>query len=178
MTGHRPQPLSLVSRSPEETRSAAARLRPLLVPADVILLGGDLGAGKTTFTQGLGRALGIIEPLTSPTFTLVRSYDAPGGVRLIHADLYRLEHLQEIVDLGLAELLDEGALAVIEWGEFAVPVLMPDYLEVRIDFGAGDDDRTLSVTGVGPRWVARLPALRRALTARPSAEAMAAGEGG
>jgi tRNA threonylcarbamoyladenosine biosynthesis protein TsaE len=145
------------------TRAVAVAIRPLLVPGDVLLLGGDLGAGKTTFTQGLARAMGIYEQVTSPTFTLIRTYEGPGSTRLLHADLYRLDHLQEVMDLGLAELLDEGAVAVIEWGDLAAPVLLRDYLEVRIDFGAGDDDRILALEAVGQRWVARLPALRQAV---------------
>jgi len=168
MTGQ----LCLTSRSAGETRETAARLEPLLAAGDVILLGGELGAGKTTFTQGLARAMGITEPVTSPTFTLVRAYDTPGSIRLVHADLYRLDHLQEVVDLGLTELL-EGAVGVVEWGEAAAPVLVPEYLEVRLDFGDGDDDRILSVAAVGPRWAMRLPEVRRAL-----AGAGTAGNGG
>jgi tRNA threonylcarbamoyladenosine biosynthesis protein TsaE len=150
--------IEVASRSVGETQALAARLQALLEPGDVILLGGELGAGKTAFVQGLARAMGIEGPVTSPTFTLVRSYDGAGGVRLLHADVYRLDHLQEIVDLGLPELLDEGALAgvvaAIEWGEAAAPVLASDYLEIRIGFGAGDDDRVLSLTPVGARWAA------------------------
>ncbi|MDQ1364155.1 MAG: tRNA threonylcarbamoyladenosine biosynthesis protein TsaE [Acidimicrobiaceae bacterium] len=148
--------IEVASRSVGETQAVAARLQPLLEPGDVILLGGELGAGKTAFVQGLARAMGVEGPVTSPTFTLVRSYDGPGGVRLVHADVYRLDHLQEIVDLGLPELLEEGAGAVgaIEWGEAAAPVLARDYLEIRIDFGEGDDDRVLRVTPVGVRWAA------------------------
>jgi tRNA threonylcarbamoyladenosine biosynthesis protein TsaE len=135
----------------------------LLTPGDIILLGGDLGAGKTTFTQGLGRGLGIDEPVTSPTFTLLHSYESPTGLQLLHADLYRLDYLQEVVDLGLMELLEEGAVAVIEWGELAAPVLLPDYLDVRIAFGERDDERSLTMQSVGPRWCARLRSLRQVL---------------
>jgi tRNA threonylcarbamoyladenosine biosynthesis protein TsaE len=168
--------LQAASRSVGETRALAARIQPLLEPGDVILLGGDLGAGKTAFVQGLAQAMGIAGPVTSPTFTLLHSYDGPGGARLLHADIYRLDHLQEIIDLGFPELLDPdeaagaggagpagaagavsgvGAVAAIEWGEAAAPVLARDYLEVRIDFGEGDDDRVLRLTPVGARWAAR-----------------------
>ena len=127
------------------------------------MLGGDLGAGKTAFVQGLARAMGITEPVTSPTFTLVRTYDGP--LRLVHADVYRLDHLQEVIDLGLPELLDDAAVAVIEWGEMAAPVLPRDYLEIRMDFGEGDDDRVLTLTPVGARWTApsRVAGLRQAV---------------
>ncbi|MDQ6616277.1 MAG: tRNA (adenosine(37)-N6)-threonylcarbamoyltransferase complex ATPase subunit type 1 TsaE [Actinomycetota bacterium] len=150
-----------------DTQTLAGRIQPLLGAGDVILLGGDLGAGKTAFVQGLARAMGITGPVTSPTFTLVHSYDGPGpaGFRLVHADLYRLDHLQEVLDLGLPELLDEGAVAVIEWGEAAAPLFPRDYLEIRIDFGAGDNDRLLRLTPVGSRWAApaRVAALRDAV---------------
>jgi tRNA threonylcarbamoyladenosine biosynthesis protein TsaE len=100
--------------------------------------------------------MGIGEPVTSPTFTLVRTYDSPGGRPLLHADLYRLEHLQEVIDLGLPELIDDAAVSVIEWGEVASPVLPADHLDIRIGFGAGgDDDRVLDLTPIGPSWAAR-----------------------
>jgi tRNA threonylcarbamoyladenosine biosynthesis protein TsaE len=135
----------------------------------VILLGGDLGAGKTAFVQGLARAMGIVEPVTSPTFTLVRTYDGATDLRLLHADVYRLDHLQEVVDLGLAELLDEDTVAVIEWGEMAAPVLPRDCLEIRLDFGDGEDDRVVRMTPVGARWSApaRVSTLRAAVGGTP-----------
>jgi tRNA threonylcarbamoyladenosine biosynthesis protein TsaE len=160
-----PAAILVPSRSVTDTQALAARLQPLLEAGDVILLGGEMGAGKTAFVQGLARAMGVEGPVTSPTFTLVRLYDSPSGVRLLHADVYRLDHLQEVADLGLAELLEDNTIAVIEWGEAAAPVLAPDYLEIRLDFGAGNDDRVLSMVAVGPRWTdpARVRALRDAL---------------
>jgi tRNA threonylcarbamoyladenosine biosynthesis protein TsaE len=149
------RPLRIATSSAEETRTLAARVAGLLAVGDVILLGGDLGAGKTTFTQGLAAAVGVRAPVTSPTFTLVRSYDA-GVFQLLHADVYRLEHLQEVIDLGLPELLEEGAVAVIEWGDHAAPALLPDYLHVGFEFGPGDEDRVVELRAVGDRWAARL----------------------
>ena len=163
MTLCRAAELRVRSKSAHQTQEVAGRIHPLLVPGDVILLGGDLGAGKTTFTQGLARAMGVVEPVTSPTFTLIRSYDADAPASLLHADVYRLEHLQEVVDLGLPELLDQGAVAVIEWGEVAAPLLMPDYLAIRFDF-EDDGARSLAFSAAGARWSARMPALRRVLT--------------
>jgi tRNA threonylcarbamoyladenosine biosynthesis protein TsaE len=155
--------------SAEETRELAAALAPLLVPADIILLSGDLGAGKTTFTQGLARGLGITDQVTSPTFTLVRSYDGHWGdgrpMRLFHADVYRLEHRREILDLSLAELSEDDAAVVVEWGDAAAPTLAPDYLEIHISFGAADDDRHVVATTVGPSWEARRSAVRGLLAA-------------
>lgn len=147
------------SHSAADTQALAGRLEPLLRPGDVILLGGALGAGKTTFVQGLARAMGIPGPVTSPTFTLVREYDNPGGLRLLHADVYRLDHLQEVEDLALAELLDTepavaggGTVAVVEWGEQAAAVLPRQHLDIGIELGAGPDDRVVTLRPQGPRW--------------------------
>ena len=159
-------PLTLSSASAEETRGIGARLGAFLRAGDVVLLGGDLGAGKTTLTQGLARAVGVKEQVTSTTFTLLHAYDCgPGQLRLLHADVYRLDNLQEIIDLGLPELLEEGAAMVVEWGEQAAPALLPDYLEVRLEFAAGDECRSLVLRPTGGRWAARFAELRRALPA-------------
>lgn len=160
-------PLSISSTSTEQTRAIGARLGALLGSGDVVLLGGELGAGKTTLTQGLALGLGVKEQVTSPTFTLVRCYDSgPGQLKLLHADMYRLENLQEIIDLGLPELLEEGAVAVVEWGEQAAPALLPDYLEIQLEFAEGDgceDQRRLLLRPMGSRWAARFAGLRRSL---------------
>ena len=133
----------------------------LVRAGDVVLLAGDLGAGKTAFSQGFGVALGVDEPITSPTFTLVNHYE--GRLPLYHLDVYRLERLDEVADLGMAEFLDEGAVMLIEWGDTIAPVLPADFLEVRITLGAGDDDRLFELRAVGPRWQARQRAIGAAL---------------
>jgi tRNA threonylcarbamoyladenosine biosynthesis protein TsaE len=149
------------TKSPDDTRELAGAMAGLARAGDVVLLAGELGAGKTVFAQGFGRALGIEEPITSPSFTLVRIY--PGRVRLVHADVYRLDHLQEVVDLALPELVDEGAVAVVEWGDVAAPALPADYLEVRLEWSEAEDERRVSVGAVGPAWSARQGALAAAL---------------
>lgn len=154
--------IKLATKSPDDTRELGAVLASQVRRGDVILLSGDLGAGKTTLTQGLGRALGVDQTITSPTFTIIRSY--PGHrLELHHVDLYRMDRVQEVVDLALPELVDDKGVALIEWGDLARPVLGQDLLEARFEFGEGDDDRVLNLTPVGGAWTKRVPALRAAL---------------
>ena len=148
--------------SADDTKALAAALAELARPGDLLLLAGDLGAGKTAFTQGYGAALGIDDLITSPTFTLVNSYE--GRLELNHLDVYRLEALAEVADLGVPEMLDEGGVTVVEWGDVVAPALPADYLEIRFTFTEGDDDeRVLELVPVGPRWSARVRAVATAL---------------
>jgi tRNA threonylcarbamoyladenosine biosynthesis protein TsaE len=154
--------ISARTRSVDETRALGAALAQLVVAGDLVLLAGDLGAGKTAFVQGFGRALAVDEPITSPTFTLAQRYE---GARVIHhLDVYRLDQLHEVLDLGLPELLDEGGIVLVEWGEAIEPVVPADYLEVRLVYGDGDDERIVTLRPVGPRWTARHQALTEAVT--------------
>jgi tRNA threonylcarbamoyladenosine biosynthesis protein TsaE len=155
--------IRLMTKSVDDTKAVAATLAELARPGDLILLAGDLGAGKTAFAQGFGAALGVDEPITSPTFTLVSQY--AGRLPMNHLDVYRLEQLAEVADLGLAEMLDEGGVTLIEWGDTIVPALPADYLEIRLAFGAADDDRELELVPVGPRWSPRVRAMVTALQA-------------
>lgn len=140
-----------------ETRALAASVAGLASPGDVILLAGDLGAGKTAFAQGFGHGLGVEDQITSPTFTLARHYD--GQLVLHHLDVYRLERFSELQDVGLNELIDSGGVVLIEWGDAVVPALRSDYLEITLTFGEDDDDRHLDLRCVGHRWSARHRAL-------------------
>ncbi|MEY2975483.1 MAG: hypothetical protein RIR49_1903 [Actinomycetota bacterium] len=153
----------LRSNDPETTRAIAAAVSTVVRAGDVILLSGDMGSGKTVFAQGFGRALGVSEPMTSPTFTLVNSHDC-GRVTLHHADLYRLDRTAEVADLALAELADLGGILLVEWGE-AATAAVGDHLLVRLDAVddlAGADDpidgpmaREIEVTASGSGWVGR-----------------------
>lgn len=155
--------IDVATKSAEDTRELAAAFATFIKGGDILLLAGELGAGKTCFTQGLGRALGITEQITSPTFTLMRPYEG-ALLRLLHCDVYRLDHLQEIVDLGIHELVDDDAVAVIEWGDMAEPVLPADFLEVRITYDDDTDDaRRFALRPVGASWANRSVALQRAI---------------
>lgn len=147
----------------EQTRALAASLAGVARPGDVVLLVGDLGAGKTAFAQGFAAGLGVKEPVTSPTFILARTYT--GRLRLHHVDAYRLDHLQEAIDLGLAEMVDDGAVTLVEWGDAVAPALSPEFLEVRLTYGDDDDRRTVGLHPMGRRWSARAEALDGALSA-------------
>jgi tRNA threonylcarbamoyladenosine biosynthesis protein TsaE len=149
--------MRLCTRSADDTSALGARLGELLRAGDVVVLTGDLGTGKTVLAQGIGRGLGVREPIVSPTFTIVREYD--GRLPLLHLDVYRLDHVQEAIDLGLDELLDEGRVAVVEWGEVVGALLPADRLEVELALlppeEAGDDVRVVELRPLGPSWVAR-----------------------
>ena len=142
----------------QDTRDLAGRLAAVLEPGDVILLEGDLGSGKTTFTQGLAAALGVPDGVTSPTFTLMNIYPTP-KFDLVHVDVYRLERLSEVVDLALPEMIEDGAVAVIEWGERAAAALPGDRLRIVIGPGPSEDERTVRLVPEGPGWERRRPAL-------------------
>jgi len=139
---------SLCVRTPsaDATRELAARLAGVARRGDVIVLQGPLGAGKTTFAQGFARGLGVQGPVTSPTFTLVRQYPCALG-QLVHVDVYRLDRLAEVADLGLADLVEDG-VALVEWGDVARPALGPVTWTVSIARTEGDDDdRVVTLSG-------------------------------
>jgi tRNA threonylcarbamoyladenosine biosynthesis protein TsaE len=149
------------TKSVDDTREVGTALAELARPGDVVVLAGDLGTGKTAFAQGFARGLGVTEQVTSPTFILARTYQ--GRLRLHHLDVYRLDHLQEAEDLGLAELVDDRGVTLIEWGDVIDPTLPAEHLEVRLAYGAAADDRTLRLAAAGRSWGMRADALRRML---------------
>ena len=154
--------LKLRVPSLDGTHAVAGALAELSRAGDVILLAGDLGSGKTAFAQGFGRALGVTEPITSPTFTLVHSYDT-GGVTLHHADLYRLDHLSEVADLALGELAEHHGIVLVEWGDVAESTF-GDHLVVRLETVDGDTDgRVIEITPVGRSWSWRWEGLQNAV---------------
>ena len=165
--------LELRASSLADTHAIAAALARLCRPGDLIVLSGEMGAGKTAFAKGFGAALGVTEPITSPTFTLVHTYDiAPGlgnGAKALHhADLYRLDRTAEIADLALEELAEYQGIVLVEWGDVA-EALFGEHLEVHLepdvfDDGVGDDGafdgigdgaRSIEISASGASWAPR-----------------------
>lgn len=159
--------MKVVTRSVEETRALGEQLgRAVLVPGDVVVLSGELGAGKTALAQGVGRGLEVDGPVVSPTFTLVREYK--GRHPLCHVDLYRLEWVQELHDLGIEEHLDDS-VTLIEWGEMAASALPSDRLEVRLTPGVGADERIIELVLLGS-WRSRSRLVAEIVESRRSDE--------
>jgi tRNA threonylcarbamoyladenosine biosynthesis protein TsaE len=154
-----PRTLAVETRSAEESRRLARAVSPLLVPGDVLVLSGDLGAGKTTFVQGLAAGLGVPERIVSPTFILMKEY-LGGRYPLMHLDVYRLGRIQELIDLGYDDFLEPSAVIVVEWGDMVEPLLPRDHLLVELKLGQEATDRTVTLTPKGPGWESRMQTLR------------------
>lgn len=162
------------------THAVAAAIAGVARAGDVIVLAGDMGSGKTAFAQGFGRALGITEPITSPTFTLVHSYPLSRRLTLHHADIYRLERTSDIDDLALHELAAFNGIVLVEWGDVAGSAL-GDHLEVRLNQVDGDESdaegadattvdefadagsREIELRAVGAAWAGRWDRITRAV---------------
>jgi tRNA threonylcarbamoyladenosine biosynthesis protein TsaE len=153
--------IRILTSSVDQTKALARALAELVRPGDLIVLSGDLGAGKTSCTQGFAVGLGVQERVISPTFILARSYQ--GRLELNHLDVYRISDLEATRDLALPELLDSGGVTLIEWGDTIYPMLPADLLEVRLSFGEADDDRTVEIRCVGPRWSGRQKSVQSAM---------------
>ena len=166
--------LHLRAASLADTHAIAQAIAALVRAGDIIVLAGEMGAGKTAFAQGFGRALGVDEPITSPTFTLVHSYELPvarQGVRTLHhADLYRLDRTTEVADLALSELAEFAGVVLVEWGD-VVDGVFGDHLTVALD-GDPDDEtdelaldraRLVDVGATGASWAGRWDRLTTSL---------------
>ncbi|THA74914.1 tRNA (adenosine(37)-N6)-threonylcarbamoyltransferase complex ATPase subunit type 1 TsaE [Streptomyces sp. A0642] len=148
--------VTLAVESPEQMQALGRRISGVLRPGDLVMLSGELGAGKTTLTRGLGEGLGVRGAVTSPTFVIARVHPSLGdGPALVHVDAYRLGGgLDEMEDLDLDVSLPDSVV-VVEWGEGKVEELSEDRLHVRIDRAVGDTDderREVKLVGIGTRW--------------------------
>jgi tRNA threonylcarbamoyladenosine biosynthesis protein TsaE len=152
--------IELETETPDETRDVGEAIAVLLQPRYTVVLTGDLGAGKTTLVQGIGRGLGVDDHVASPTFTLVREYS--GRLDVAHVDVYRLERVQDVLDLGLDELGGPDRVLVVEWGDAVRDLLPADLLRVELTT-SGDDRRCIRVGPQGRSWAVRWEALARSL---------------
>ncbi|KAA1036563.1 tRNA (adenosine(37)-N6)-threonylcarbamoyltransferase complex ATPase subunit type 1 TsaE [Macrococcus equipercicus] len=151
--------MKLIINSLEEMNIFAARLAKRAVPNDVYLLKGDLGAGKTTFSQFFGKALGVAKTISSPTFTIIKSYD--GRMPFNHMDCYRLENSDE--DLGFDDYFYGDGVTLIEWPQMIEEFLPPGYLTITIE-RISDDSRQVTVTAEGVHYNKLLEALNDEVT--------------
>jgi tRNA threonylcarbamoyladenosine biosynthesis protein TsaE len=149
--------VSFVVPSPERMRAVGVQLASLLEPGDLLILTGDLGAGKTLMTQGIGVGLGVRGPVLSPTFVIARVHP-DGRIPLVHVDAYRLGGMAEVDDLDLDASLDDS-VTVVEWGEGLVEELADARLAVHIARSIETEDRVVTMTAYGDRWKRRADAV-------------------
>jgi tRNA threonylcarbamoyladenosine biosynthesis protein TsaE len=154
-----PHSMEFISRSAEQTRRVGMRLGALLRCGDVVCLVGDLGSGKTTFTQGIASGWGSLDLAASPTFVLVNVYRGPRNTRLFHLDAYRLSDAVEAEDLDMDAMLEEGTM-VVEWAERIQAVLPGEHLWVKLHY-VSEEQRDLVISARGRRYETILAALRR-----------------
>jgi tRNA threonylcarbamoyladenosine biosynthesis protein TsaE len=154
--------IELIAADADATQALGAAVAGVLEPGDVVSLTGELGAGKTTFVQGAAQALGVTVPVVSPTFTLIREYPAAGGITVYHADVYRLERLQDVIDLGFEEMTDAGGITFVEWGDAVSALLSENFLEIELRT-TESDERRIRIAGVGQNWIRRMDSLEAAL---------------
>lgn len=142
--------MQITTHSADETQALGQKLASRLAPGDVIAYFGDLGAGKTAFTRGLAQGLGITDPVTSPTYTIVNEY-LSGRIPLFHFDMYRLSSSDELFDIGWEDYLSRGGVCAVEWSKNVEDALQ-DAIRVTIEKDADEPDtRHITITG-GPRF--------------------------
>ncbi len=144
----------ITTTSPRETQQLASRLVPFLSAGDVISLTGDLGAGKTCFTQGLARALGIRGRITSPTFSLIKEYR--GKLPLYHFDIFRIESVKEMFELGYEDYFFGEGVTVIEWGDKVASLLPQEYVEIEFRRLEKNNHRKIRIKPHGAGWQERI----------------------
>ena len=154
--------IEIETKTADETREVGEALASMVQPRDTVVLTGDLGAGKTTLVQGIGRGLGVEDHVASPTFTLVREYT--GRLDIAHVDVYRLERVQDVVDLALDELGGPDRVLLIEWGDAVSDLLPEDRLRVELTTDRADSDiRRIVMKPQGRSWAVRWERLEQVL---------------
>ena len=156
--------LTLHAATADDTRAIGRAIAPFLRARDAVALTGELGAGKTTLVQGVAEGLGVEDAVSSPTFVLVKEY--VGRLTIAHADVYRLERVQDVVDLGLDEIADGEAVLLVEWGDAVEELLPSDRLRVSLtgeDPTGANEARRIVVEAVGPGWEDRADGLSVAM---------------
>ena len=135
--------MQITTHSADETQALGQKLASRLAPGDVIAYFGDLGAGKTAFTRGLAQGLGITDPVTSPTYTIVNEY-LSGRIPLFHFDMYRLSSSDELFDIGWEDYLSRGGVCAVEWSEKVEDAFFGDEIVLRIE-KLGDSERKITI---------------------------------
>ena len=158
-----PGEVHMSSATAQRTEALGAALGGLLAPGDVICLSGELGAGKTVFSRGMGASWGATVPLSSPTYNLAHEHERPAdSARLYHLDFYRINGSREAETLGIHEILDSGEIVIFEWPERVLEILPAEHLWIDIMMRE-DDERDLHFRAQGERYAALLNELRQAL---------------
>lgn len=154
--------IELETETADRTREVGRAIASALEPRDTVVLTGDLGAGKTTLVQGIGRGLGVEDHVASPTFTLVHEYT--GRLDIAHVDVYRLDRVQDVLDLALDELGGPERVLLIEWGDAVADLLPEDRLRVELTTESADTEtRRIVMTPQGPSWALRWERLEQIL---------------
>jgi len=152
--------LNLITHSPEQTRQLGRVIGELAAPGDVFLLSGDLGAGKTCLTQGIAWGLNIDEYTLSPSFVIMR--ELYGRMPLYHMDLYRLDHIEEIEDLGLDEYFYGKGISVVEWAEKGQGILPPEHMLIKVSH-LSENEREFTITPFGEHYIVMLTTIKESL---------------
>lgn len=154
--------IQLRTETADETRAVGEALAALLRPRDAVILTGELGAGKTTLVQGIARGLEVPDQVVSPTFLLVREYR--GRLDIAHVDVYRLDRIQDVVDLGLEELGDGDAVLLVEWGDVIEEVLPADHVTIELSGADSGEARLIAMSPGGQTWIERWERVEQVLS--------------
>jgi tRNA threonylcarbamoyladenosine biosynthesis protein TsaE len=154
--------IELRTGTADDTRAVGEAFAALLLPRDAVILTGELGAGKTTLVQGVARGLDVHDHVASPTFMLVREYR--GRLDVAHVDVYRLDRIQDVVDLGLEELGDGDAVLLVEWGDVIEEILPADHITIELSAAGAGEVRRIVLTPGGQTWIERWERVEQVLS--------------